>query len=224
MMKIGDSRLVAQFLKLVPSPGTTNNLSDRSSLFYPSAGTDFITPILLGLPYCTQFYFFEISRSRHSPALGAILRHIKGVHLSESSRWNVCEDTDCLDFEYDGVPRRIHWVHADNMTIFMKGIELQFYFHRGDSWGEGGSGQEWDSTHIPDLTKLIPYGSSAIYVTDGVPGGFKSENTSETFALNLPFIERGRTYRCGRLSSSSNEAQPCGQPDLAHKAAQGRLP
>jgi len=224
MMKIGDSRLVAQFQKLVPSPVTTNNLSDRSSLVYPSAGIDFITPILLGLPYCTQFYFFERSRSRRSPALGAVLRQIKGVQLAESSRWNVCEESDCLDFEYDGVPRRIHWVHADNMTIFEKGIELQFYFHRGDSWGEGGSGQEWNSTHIPNLSKMIPSGSSAIYLTDGVPGGFRSENSSETFALNLPFIERGRTYLCGRLSSSSNEAQPCGQPDLADKAAQSRLP
>lgn len=205
MMKIGDSRLVAQFRKLVPSTVTRNTLSDRSSLFYPSAGTDFITPILLGLPYCTQFYFFDIvRRKKQPPALGAILRQIKGVRLSESSRWNVCEDSDCLDFEYDGVPRRIHWVHADNVTIFKKDIELCFYFHRGDSSGEGGSGQEWDSKHIPDLTKMIPSGSSAIYVTDGIPGGFKAENAIETFALNLPFIERGRTYFCGRLSSASN--------------------
>lgn len=204
MMKVGDSRLVAQFRKLVPSTVTRNTLSDRSSLFYPSAGKDFITPILLGLPYCTQFYFFEIGHSRPPHELGAILRQIKGVRLSESSRWKDCEDSDYLDFEYDSVPRRIHWVHADNVTIFEKGIELQFYFHRGDSWGEGGSGQKWDSVHIPDLVKLIPSGSSAIYVTDGVPGGFRSENSSETFALNLPFIERGRTYFCGRLSSLSN--------------------
>ena len=206
MMKIGDSRLVAQFLNLVPSPVATKNLSDRSSLFYPSAGTDFITPILLGLPYCTQFYFFEISRSRRHLTLVQILRQMKGAHLPENTRWDDCGDSDCLVFEYDGVPRRIHWVHADNTTIFEKEIELQFYFHRGDSWGEGGSGQEWDSTHIPKLATLIPFGSSAIYVTDGVPGGFQSENSSETFALNLPFIERGRTYLCGRFSSSSNEA------------------
>ena len=202
MMKIGDSRLVARFQKTVSPPTAAKNLSDRSSLFYPSAGTDFITPILLGLPYCTQFYFFEINR-RSPPALGAILRQIKGVQSSETPRWNVCEDTDCLDFEFDGVPRRIHWVHADNISILGKGIELRFYFHRGDSWGEGGSGQEWDSTHLPELIKLIPSGSSAIYITDGAPGGFRPDKISEEFALNLPFIERGRTYYCGRFSSSS---------------------
>lgn len=201
MMKIGDSRLVAQFLKLVPPPITTKNLTNRSALFYPSSGSDFITPILLGLPYCTQFYFYERSRGNRPPALGAMLHHIKGVHVSENSRWNLHEDADYLEFEYDGIPRKIHWVHADNTQILEKDIELKFYFHRGDSWGEGGSGQLWDSILLPELAKLIPSGLSAIYVTDGVPGGFRAENTAETFSFSLPFIERGRTYHIGRLSS-----------------------
>jgi len=207
MMKIGDSRLVAQFLKLVPPPITTKNLTNRSSFFYPSSGSDFITPILLGLPYCTQFYFYERSRGNRPPALGAMLRHIKGVHLSENPRWNFHEDTDYIEFEYDGIPRKIHWVHADNTRIFEKDIELKFYFHRGDSWGEGGSGQLWDSKLLLELAKLIPSGLSAIYVTDGVPGGFVAESISEKFDFGLPFIERGRTYHFGRLSSLAE----CGQ-------------
>jgi len=216
MMKIGDSRIVGRFLKLVQPPITVSHLSDRSSLFYPSAGTDFITPILLGLPFCTQFYFFELGRRRRPsaselnrrrlPSLAGILRNIKGGRFLEGTQWIEHDDTDCLDFEFDNVPRRIHWVHADNTEILKKNIELRFYFHRGDSEGEGGSGQRWDSTLLPELIKLIPSGSSAIYVTDGQPGGFNPVKPFETFALDLPFIERGRTYYCGRLPSSSPEA------------------
>lgn len=63
-MKIGDSRLILRFTKELSPPSLDGTLSSRSSLFYPSAGRDFLTPLLLGLPYCTQFYFFEQQSSR----------------------------------------------------------------------------------------------------------------------------------------------------------------
>lgn len=154
MMKIADARLVAQFLRQYPLPSSPNNLSERASLFYPSAGRDFVTPVLLGLPYCTQFYFFErspVSSCKGKPpealhSLCYILRkNINGVDIQldfPRHPWYTKEDdADCLDFKYNGVPRRIHWMHADNTEIFKKNIELQFYFHRGDSQGERGSDQ-----------------------------------------------------------------------------------
>lgn len=174
--------------------------SDKSSLFYPSAAKDFITPILLGLPYCTQFYFYESHRSSPPPKIALILDKIEGVRTT--SNWANFESgarRDCLDFEFNGIPRRLHWVHADNTEIVEEDIELRFYFHRGDSWGESGSGQEWDSKLLPKLLERIPPDSSCRYLTDGHPGGFDSQRASETFELNMPFIERGRTYYCGRF-------------------------
>ena len=203
VMKVGDSRLVARFTKIIPPPQIEVTPNRKASLFYPSAGTDFLTPILLGLPYCTQFYFFEISgRHRRQPPPGAhILRRIDGVHFStRSPQWELVDDSHCLDFEFNDIPRRINWVHADNTSIFDEDIELKFYFHRGDSWGEGGSGQKWDSDLLPQLIKLIPPNSSCIYLTDGVPGGFETKFSRETHELNVPFIERERAYYCGRLS------------------------
>lgn len=209
MMKTADSQLIMQFFKQVNKQKTTKYLSKRSSLFYPSASRDFITPILLGLPYCTQFYFFEISRinprRQHIPDsilnLRNILWKIIGAKRPVELVYSAHDNVDCLDFEYDGLPRRIHWVHEDNTEIFNKDVELQFYFHRGDSWGEGGSGQQWDSKYLPELQKLIPSGSFAFYVTDGVPGGFQSECATETFDITVPFIDRNRTYYCGKLLS-----------------------
>lgn len=217
MMKIADARLVAQFLRQYPLPSNPNNLSERASLFYPSAGRDFVTPVLLGLPYCTQFYFFERSpgsscKGKLPEALHSLCyilrKNINGVDIQldfPRFPWYTKEgDADCLDFKYNGIPRRIHWIHADNTEIFKKNIELQFYFHRGDSQGEGGSDQRWDSDYLPELCKLIPSGSSALFVTDGSPYGFneRSEGISEAHKLTTPFIERSRIYYCGKLSST----------------------
>lgn len=209
VMKVGDSRLIARFTKAIPPPAIDVCPTSKSSLFYPSAGADFLTPILLGLPYCTQFYFYEHHHIARQPQIGRILRHIEGVRIpTNPPQLKQNGNRQSLDFEFNGIPRRLHWVHADNTTILQEDIELSFYFHRGDSWGEGGSGQEWDSKLLPELMKLIPSGSSCIHLTDGIPGGFDAKYSTETFYLNAPFIERGRAYYCGRLSPVLN-VQPC---------------
>lgn len=203
LMKVGDSRLVARFTKIFPLPEPEITPDPKSCLFYPSAGTDFLTPILLGLPYCTQFYFFERNHQLDPPEIAHILRRIKGVQIPASqSNWESADDKDYFDFEFNDIPRRLHWVHTDNTAILQEDLELKFYFHRGDSWGEGGSGQEWDSKLLPELLKMVPPNSSCIYLTDGVPGGFENHQSSEVFELNMPFIELGRTYCCGKLSST----------------------
>jgi len=97
--------------------------------------------------------------------------------------------------------RTIYWVHTDNTDFLNENVTLGFYFHRGDSWGEGGSGQKWDSDLLPKLLLKIPKGTSCLYVTEGIPGGFAAEHSSESFELNLPFVERRRTYYCGRFQS-----------------------
>ncbi|VVP89366.1 hypothetical protein PS934_01469 [Pseudomonas fluorescens] len=216
-MKAGDSRLVARFTKIIPPPAVGACPTPKASLYYPSAGTDLLTPILLGLPYCTQFYFFERShRNEHQPQIANILREIEGVQISKTTpQWKLNNDRYLLDFEFNGISRRLHWVHADNTAILQEDAELKFYFHRGDSWGEGGSGQEWDSKLLPQLLKLIPASSSCLYLTDGVPGGFETQYSFEAFELNLPFIEKGKTYYCGRFSSTAANAQQTIPPDAA---------
>lgn len=200
-MKIGDSRLISRFTKVVIPPQLENIPNGKSSLFYPSAGKDFLTPLLLGLPYCTQFYFFDQHRSANCWRLEKILLKIKGLHIpTNPPHWETTGDRDYFDFEFNGIPRRLHLVYADNMKFLQEDAELRFYFHRGDSWGEGGSGQEWDSKLLPELLKMVPSNSSCLYLTDGMPGGFDELYSAQVFELNIPFIERDRAYYCGRFS------------------------
>ncbi|HBR18279.1 MAG TPA: hypothetical protein DD725_11885 [Deltaproteobacteria bacterium] len=205
LMKIEDSRLIAQFTRIiVPSKLTP---TEKSALFYPSAGIDLMTPILLGLPYCTQFYFFERSQSHIPTSLISELRKIPRLRILDDQHpphWKQDDRKHFLDFEFNGIRRRLNWVHSDNKEFLMQDVALSFYFHRGDSLGEGGSGQKWDSELLPNLVKMIPNGSYCFYLTDGEPGGIDKKYFEEKFELNMPFItERGRKYYCGKLSAVS---------------------
>jgi hypothetical protein len=199
LMKVGDSRLIARFVHLAPP---SKSLPDENSaLFYPSAGKDMLTPLLLALPYCTRFYFYERSQRRSPPPqiqfpLRAIASPIPG---SERLEWADEAGRRVLKCIVGGINRTIYWCHSDNSDFLNENVDLQFYFHRGDSWGEGGSGQKWDSDLLPKLLSKIPKARPCLYVTDGFPGGFATQYSSESFELNLPFVERGRIYYCGRL-------------------------
>lgn len=205
-MKLGDSRLISQFTRIiVPSRITPK---EKSALFYPSAGTDLMSPILLGLPYCTQFYFFERNQIRYPPNLVPVLRQIPGLRMLDDQpplRWKQEDRKHFLDFEFNGTRRRVNWVHSDNKEFLRLDVELSFYFHRGDSWGEGGSGQQWDSELLPELLKMIPDGSYCFYLTDGEPGGIDEKYFEDKYELNMPFFERGRKYYCGKLFAVSKQ-------------------
>jgi len=160
----------------------------NSALFYPSAGTDFITPIILGLPFCREFYFYDHEplgpsnrtkqntndyEERINKKLEKItdaLKKINGfdMHMVD---WIINADEALINFNYDGTERTIHWVHKDNKDFLNEDVNLTFYFHRGDSCGEGGSDQLWDSGLLPILMKKIPSDTQCFFVTDGKPGG-----------------------------------------------------
>jgi len=201
LMKIGDSRLISQFARQLQPPKVIP--SENSALFYPSASIDILTPLLLGLPYCTQFYFYERGQARNTPPIFTVLNKIPTVRFDDRPRpprWGQLDNTHYLDFEYDSIPRRINWIHSDNVEFLKSDVELCFYFHRGDSWGEGGSGQQWDSEHLPELINMIPAGKRCVFLTDGEPGGINKEYFESCNELNIPFLERERKYYYGTLA------------------------
>ena len=199
LMKVGDSRLIARFRRLA-APPTTLVPDASTAMFYPSAGKDILTPLLLSLPYCTKFYFYESNQLTPPSRVREALREFASPPQGqERLEWMDAGVRRILNFVVGGIPRTIYWSHSDNTQFLTEAVSLRFYFHRGDSEGEGGSGQQWDSELLPKLLLKIPAGESCLYVTDGMPGGFSKEHTSESFALNLPFVERGRTYYCGRF-------------------------
>ncbi len=149
--------------------------SDNSALFYPSAGKDYITPLLLALPTCTHFYYYDLSLGNDNEILSQLAWFFKRIQIKDISLVKENEDR-YLEFQFDGTIRRLHFIKADNCCFLDKDVELRFYFHRGDSWGEGGSGQEWDSKLLPKLLEKIPNNSKCYFFTDGHPGGLNTEN------------------------------------------------
>ena len=199
LMKVGDSRLISRFQRLLVPPATLS-LDVSAAMFYPSAGEDMLTPLLLSLPYCTKFYFYERNCQARPPRIQAALNKLfSRPNGQERSEWIDDGFRKILKFSIGDIPRTIYWSQSDNMQFLNEPVDLRFYFHRGDSEGEGGSGQRWDSELLPKLFLKIPAGESCIYVTDGMPGRLSEGHTSGSFALELPFVERGRTYCCGRF-------------------------
>lgn len=206
-MKIGDSRLIFKFARALCLPAPRDVPNAKASLFYPSAGEDLLTPVLLGLPYCTQFYFFEKSDKKPPEGIGKLLSQLNDSEASlHSLGWVASGYNHLLDFMHNGIRRRLHLVRADNMKFLTEDAELKFYFHRGDSYGEGGSGQKWDSTLLPELLKKSPANSNCFFLTDGEPGGLDESHTAESLKLDVPFIERGRRYYMGKLLGAKSGA------------------
>ncbi len=178
-MKSYDQDLIRIFNKIFAP--TVSEPINKSALFYPSAGLDLITPIILGLPYCIHFYFYEwyperlLQDNSLIDNIFSILSNIDGIEI-ENSNWVASNNKEHLiKFHSYGIERTAHWVHKDNKDFLNKDVILKFYFHRGDSYGEGGSGQFWDSELLPQLINMIPQGVRSLFVTDGEPGGLSFE-------------------------------------------------
>jgi len=171
----------------------------RRAMFYPSAGQDWLFPVLIGLPYCTDFFFHDESiRSRTEQNVRGT---IQAVHPSLVTSTSNSTDSVCAEFIFDSVPRRIWIVGSDNKTFLDREIVLAFYFHRGDSPGEGGSGQAWDSELLPKLLKKADPTVGLRLLTDGEPGGLAEEVQKRLHRIKLQNSHRGRDYFYGVLDA-----------------------
>jgi len=203
-IKQEDARLLSEFTKYYPPPASYP--PEKSALFYPSAGIDFITPIILGLPYCRDFYFFEhnLHLCNSVPRINHPLRQIGCYFIG--NEWNKLNDEHVIEFDFNGIRRTVHWVHKDNLTFLESDTNISFYFHRGDSEGEGGSGQRWDSVLLEKLKSKIAPGHNCLYITDGIPGGLIADFVKKSKMLRFHAL-RGqhkqiRIYYCGILTIS----------------------
>ena len=194
LLKPEDSMLHWELFR--PNEDVPNLSADhRRALFYPSAGKDFLFPLLVGLPYCTDFFFYEeVRRSDGARKLDIAVREL----LPRSSRREVeVADGHCVEFDFDSVSRRAWIVHQDNLDFLKKDIPLAFYFHRGDSPGEGGSGQLWDSELLPQLLQKADRKIGCHILTDGEPGGLLESVAVKCQKVSPPNSHRRRDYFYG---------------------------
>jgi hypothetical protein len=184
--------------------------NDRRALFYPSAGDDIFFPLLVGLPFCTDFFFYDkVRRPRVQRRLRSAINELAPRSLRRAVD---VVDGEPLEFEFDSVSRRAWIVHEDNMTFLEKDIPLAFYFHRGDSPGEAGSGQSWDSDLLPQLLAKSVSDIGCHVLTDGEPGGLRDEVTTQCQKVSLPNSHRNRDYFYGLIKKAVDVDQP--PPDV----------
>ena len=204
---------------LAPLQGTT--------LFYPCSGNDLLQPIQLFSPYVTEFWFvdrgyfapghkdtvyhgLDMPASYHRP----LLDHDHNYdHLStqvigsdRGSQWDVDIEPIILRetySHYSGQTITVNRRRGYGFSAFRKEItSLGVFFYRGDSGGEGGSGNLWitDARHVREvLAKLVDNG---LMVLDGSDGAmFYREDTHEYASF--------WKYRKMKLSSPEDALQVC---------------
>lgn len=210
-MKPEDSRLIAAFFSHRHVP--TQWPSPRDSLFYPSSGEDLFTPLLLGLPYCAQFFFYDhLPRKNVVGRLKRLLNQLPDVQFQS----NGGRDNEPLQFDFIGTRRTIHLVQGDNLDFLDRDVDLTFYFHRGDSPGEGGSGQNWDSLYVVDLGEQIESAGACQILTDGEPGGLHPDLRSRMQKASIPLSHGGRDYFFGEASREFLQKMTKTEPGSGH--------
>jgi hypothetical protein len=168
----------------------------KGVLFYPSAGLDLLFPIIVGLPHCDEFHFFD-NKSRYDFRRASGILSSLGLGTSEISETRI-EHGVVLEFTLVGVARRVVLHMQDNMEFLQSRLPVRFYFHRGDSRGEGGCDQEWDGELLGEL--LSRSDDRGMFVlTDGQPGGVNSRYERLLQKLTVPMSRWEYSYYAGQL-------------------------
>lgn len=200
-MKPEDPRLI-HWANQILEP-MCNDRKPSGAFFYPSSGCDLITPMLIALPICDEFHFYDRAEirdwQRSLKQLRSILGNPKGFDIPQP----LSADFE-IQFDFEGTSRRILRVRADNREFLKSQARLALFFHRGDSEGEGGAGQPWDGEWFSRWKAMVPDGQLCAVLTDGTPYGLNEELAnileSEPGLLSTP---HGQPYRCGIIQNHS---------------------
>lgn len=183
---------------------STNLSIDMGALFYPSAGKDLLLPILLGLPFCSEYFFYDTRLNYLDHSKKSLSRQLSILDDSrEPSSWTEVENGLKIDFTNKGIKRTVYWLSKDNTSFLRTGKQLSFYFHRGDS-SEGGADQPWDSRLLPFLRKMIKPGLQALFLTDGCPRDFDVHQAHILFDMHGLQSVKDK-YFAGTLTHESSE-------------------
>lgn len=159
------------------------------ALFYPCSGNDYLVPIEIFAPYVIDFWFVDrmyFSAKHPADTAQPVLKNdaryellskkIDGPSSWPSSNPDItpCVLTECYKHIETGRIMRIHRRRGYGFSALRNEDKIQtigVFFYRGDSQGEGGSGNWWlEQEHLDEaLDKLIDGGLLVLDGSDGKP-------------------------------------------------------
>lgn len=186
-----------------------------TSLFYPCSGNDCLVPISLFSPLVSDFWFadrayfspghqdtrdfgLDVAADRQIPLLSGLADYeLKHKTIRGPASWS-CHNPEIepcvLSETYLHLPTgkeiRVHRRRGYGFSAFRKEIRsVGVFFYRGDSEGEGGSGNLWmNSGHVDEICEKLVDGG--LIVTDGSQSGGHRYRLLARFSGSRRFPER----------------------------------
>ena len=180
-------------------------------LFYPSAGTDWRTPITAFQAWISEFWFVDT----HEQDVTALHEICDSVVLIEANRLEghtlggkaTEVKIRCFECRISGNIITVNLCKGKGYETFrlafkIPGNRVSVFFHRGDSTGEGGSDFYWlHRRRLPNVLECLEPGG--LIVSDGslaIPRLAAFHNSSKSgesaFRAATPFEKFGRTFSC----------------------------
>lgn len=198
------------------------------TLFYPSAGTDWLVPISAFLPWIDDFWFVDMNPRLPDPIA-------RNYVLEEVGEKEVSGHTIRTGEPFCILVRRMRYRRPTGGTFTVhvctgRGYDtlrsvfsstsrkLSVFFHRGDSPGESGSNFYWLGrkrlrnvlTHLEPGGLIVSDGSLAIR---GLRRHVQGESPAEIVSSVVPFTAAGHSFVCVGYLGDRN------RPTLVWKAS-----
>ena len=174
----------------------------QKNLFYPSSGKDRSVPLRLFAPYVTDFWFVDkryftaghdAPADKQRPLLGKSEDYqLEDQAITGPPSWSrfdqdiePCLLTETYRHRTSGRVIRIHRRRGYGFSALRRESALSrlaIFFYRGDSLGEGGSGNLWLAPdHLADVLARLEDGG--LIVTDGSNMGRRTSEYQPLIAL-----------------------------------------
>ena len=154
-------------------------VADQGALLYPACGTDWLTPFLIGLPYCDEFIFVdhktcahgELKRGRIQPEslvswAGGTFPRDPVTGRSQASLEAISDSVSELKFKYQGRDKKITFIHDDANMILTLNEPIRMFFHRYNAGGECTSDIGWLVGEASRLKTSIRFTDDAAFITN----------------------------------------------------------
>lgn len=152
---------------------------DQGALLYPACGTDWLTPLLIGLPYCDEFIFVDHKTCAHGELKGERIKpeslaswaggslprgSDKSRHLASLEL--ISDGVSELKFKYRGKDKKIIFMHDDANVILTLNKPIRMFFHRYDIGGESTSNIGWLAGEASKLKNSMRFTDDAVFITN----------------------------------------------------------